>query len=79
MEGGKRQLVSETNNLKCHFVSLLHDVQRVHVAIGLVPITCVSILHSTTCMLQMSGLEEVLEYCELEKQFASQNTKDGSL
>ena len=28
-------------------------------------------------LLQLSGLEEALEYCELEKKFASQNAREG--
>ena len=28
-------------------------------------------------IVQLSGLEEALEYCELEKQFANQQPKDG--
>ena len=34
---------------------------------------------SCLCVLpvQLSGLEDALEYCELDKQFATQKTKNG--
>ena len=41
----------------------------------MVPISHTSCSH--VLLLQLSGLEDALEYCELDKQFATQKTKDG--